>query len=162
MTRKSGPRRVDHWLAGSDRSPKADRLTTVRFRSRRHRRCPPSNAGRLGAELSAAEGSMAGGGGDADLLANLKVEVGDLSPSHRSRKSWSTPPRTTPNNTSSQIDATDLLVRTFGNRIGRSARSAVVAPDCLGFAVEIDDIVDAAPKTSGYPRTTPDVGFMTN
>jgi hypothetical protein len=98
----------------------------------------------------------------ADLLANLKVEVGDLSPSHRSRKSWSTPPRTTPNNTSSQIDVTDLLVRTFGNRIGRSARSAVVAPDCLGFAVEIEDIVDAAPKPSGYPRTTPDVGFMTN
>ena len=93
MTRKSGPRRLDHWLAGSDRSPKAtgdhhdtfsaapsrqhlrygrpDRLTTVRFRSRRHRRWPPSNAGRLGAELSAAEGSMAGGGGDSEPVGHL-------------------------------------------------------------------------------------------
>ncbi len=185
MTRKSGPRRVDHWLAGSDRSPKAtgdhhdtfsaapsrqhlrygrpDRLTTVRFRSRRHRRWPPSNAGRLGAELSAAEGSMAGGGGDADLLANLKAEVGDLSPSHRFEK---VVVNSAPHYTEQHLvadGATDLLVRAFGNRIGRPARSAVVVAGLpLGFAVEVEDIVEAAPKTSGYPRTAPDLGFMTN
>jgi hypothetical protein len=163
MTRKSGPRRLDHWLAGSDRSPKADRLTTVRFRSRRHRRWPPSNAGRLGAELSAAEGSMAGGGGDADLLANLKAEVGDLSPSHRFEK---VVVNSAPHYTEQHLvadGATDLLVRAFGNRIGRPARSAVVVAGLpLGFAVEVEDIVEAAPKTSGYPRTAPDLGFMTN
>jgi enamine deaminase RidA (YjgF/YER057c/UK114 family) len=59
--------------------------------------------------------------------------------------------------------ATDLLVRAFGNRIGRPARSAVVVAGLpLGFAVEVEDIVEAAPKTSGYPRTAPDLGFMTN
>jgi enamine deaminase RidA (YjgF/YER057c/UK114 family) len=41
--------------------------------------------------------------------------------------------------------ATDLLVRTFGDRIGRPARSAVgVAGLPLGFAVEIEAIVEAA------------------
>jgi enamine deaminase RidA (YjgF/YER057c/UK114 family) len=41
--------------------------------------------------------------------------------------------------------ATDLLVRTFGDRIGRPARSAVgVAALPLGFAVEIEAIVETA------------------
>jgi hypothetical protein len=132
MTRKSGPRRLDHWLAGSDRAPKAtgDHPT----RSAQH---PAVGtyvmAARTGSLLFVSDHGAIDGGRrttpvgwarsspppkaawraeavTADLLANLKVEVGDLSPSHRSRKSWSTPPRTTPNNTSSQIDATDLLV----------------------------------------------------
>jgi hypothetical protein len=41
--------------------------------------------------------------------------------------------------------AIDLLVRTFGDRIGRPARSAVgVAALPLGFAVEIEAIVETA------------------
>jgi len=42
--------------------------------------------------------------------------------------------------------ATDLLVRIFGDRIGRPARSAGgVAGLPLGFAMEIEAIVEAAP-----------------
>jgi hypothetical protein len=32
----------------------------------------------------------------------------------------------------------------------------------LGFAVEAEAIVEAAPKATGYPPTAPDLGFMTN
>jgi hypothetical protein len=55
------------------------------------------------------------------------------------------------------------LVRTFGDRISRPAQSAVgVAGLPLGFAVEIEAMVEAAAKTTGYPPTVPDFGFMTN
>jgi enamine deaminase RidA (YjgF/YER057c/UK114 family) len=41
--------------------------------------------------------------------------------------------------------ATDLLVRAFGNTIGRPARSAVgVAALPLGFAVEIEAVLETA------------------
>ena len=152
MTRKSGPRRVDHWLAGSDRSPKAtgDHPT----RSAQH---PAVGtyvmAARTGSLLFVSDHGAIDGGRRAtpvgwarsspppkaawraeavtlNLLATLRAEVGDLSPSQRFEK---VVVNSAPHDTEQHLvadGATDRLVRTFGNRIGRPARSAVVAPDC--------------------------------
>ena len=83
-------------------------------------------------ELSTAEGSVAAEAVMLNLLATVKAEVGELS-------------RVThfvtvvvfvisaPHYTEQHVvaaGATDLLVRTFGDRIGRPARSAVGSPDC--------------------------------
>ena len=89
-------------------------------------------AARTGSLLFVSDHGAIDGGRPAtpDLLATLKAEVGDLSPSHRFERVWvnSAPHYTEQHRVAD--GATDLLVRTFGNRIGRPARSAVVAPDC--------------------------------
>jgi hypothetical protein len=73
---------------------------------------------------------MAGGGGDADLLANLKAEVGDLSPSHRFEK---VVVNSAPHYTEQHLvadGATDLLVRAFGNASVGLPDPPSWSPDC--------------------------------
>ena len=83
-----------------------------------------------------------------NLLATVKAEVGDLSRVTRFVKVVVFV-NSAPHYTEQHIvadGATDLLVRTFGDRIGRPARSAVgVAVLPLGFAVEIEAIVETPP-----------------
>jgi enamine deaminase RidA (YjgF/YER057c/UK114 family) len=107
----------------------------------------PIHTGRLGEELSTAEGTVAAEAVMLNLLATVKAEVGDLSRVARFVKVV-----VFVNSASHYTEqhvvadgATDLLVRTFGDRIGRPARSAVgVAGLPLGFAVEIEAIVETA------------------
>ena len=183
MTRKSGPRRVDHWLAGWIGLPRRPATTTTR--SAQH---PVVStyvmAARTGSLLFVSDHGAIDGGRRAtpvgwarsspppkaawraeavtlNLLATLQAEVGDLSPSQRFEKVVvNSAPHYTEQHLVADV-ATDLLVRIFGNRSGRPARSAVVVAGLpLGFAVEVEDIVEAAPKTSGYPHTAPDLGFL--
>jgi len=80
-----------------------------------------------------------------NLLATVKTELGDLSRVARFVKVVvfvSSAPHFTEQHVVAN-GATDLLVRIFGGRIGRPARSAVgVARLPLGFAVEIEAIVE--------------------
>jgi enamine deaminase RidA (YjgF/YER057c/UK114 family) len=107
----------------------------------------PIHTGRLGEELSTVEGTVAAEAVMLNLLATVKAEVGDLSRVARFVKVV-----VFVNSASHYTEqhvvadgATDLLVRTFGDRIGRPARSAVgVAGLPLGFAVEIEAIVETA------------------
>lgn len=107
----------------------------------------PIHTGRLGEELSTAEGTAAAEAVMMNLLATVKAEVGDLSRVARFVKVVVFV-NSAPHYTEQHVvadGATDLLVRTFGDRIGRPARSAVgVAGLPLGFAVEIEAIVEAA------------------
>jgi enamine deaminase RidA (YjgF/YER057c/UK114 family) len=107
----------------------------------------PIHTGRLGEELSTAEGTAAAEAVMMNLLATVKAEVGDLSRIARFVKVVVFV-NSAPHYTEQHVvadGATDLLVRTFGDRIGRPARSAVgVAGLPLGFAVEIEAIVETA------------------
>ena len=107
----------------------------------------PIHTGRLGEELSTAEGAAAAEAVMMNLLATVKAEVGDLSRVARFVKVVVFV-NSAPHYTEQHVvadGATDLLVRTFGDRIGRPARSAVgVAGLPLGLAVEIEAIVEAA------------------
>ena len=107
----------------------------------------PIHTGRLGEELSTAEGTAAAEAVMMNLLATVKAEVGDLSRVARFVKVVVFV-NSAPHYTEQHVvadGATDLLVRTFGDRIGRPARSAVgMAGLPLGLAVEIEAIVEAA------------------
>jgi enamine deaminase RidA (YjgF/YER057c/UK114 family) len=103
----------------------------------------PIHTGRLGEQLSTADGTVAAEA----VLATVKAEVGDLSRVARFVKVVVFV-NSAPNFVEQHIvanGATDLLVRAFGDRIGRPARSAVgVAALPLGFAVEIEAVVEVA------------------
>ena len=82
-----------------------------------------------------------------NLLATVKAEVGDLSHVSRFVKVMVFV-NSAPDFAEQHLvanGATDLLVRAFGDRIGRPARSAVgVSALPLGFAVEIEAIVEVS------------------
>jgi enamine deaminase RidA (YjgF/YER057c/UK114 family) len=103
----------------------------------------PIHTGRLGEQLSTADGTVAAEA----VLATVKAEVGDLSRVARFVKVVVFV-NSAPNFVEQHLvanGATDLLVRAFGDRIGRPARSAVgVAALPLGFAVEIEAVVEVA------------------
>ena len=107
----------------------------------------PIHTGRLGEQLSTAEGAAAAEAVMLNLLATVKAEVSDLSRVARFVK-LVVFVNSTPHFEEQHIvanGATDLLVRTFGERIGRPARSAVgVSALPLGFAVEIEAVVEVA------------------
>ena len=107
----------------------------------------PTHTGRLGEQLSTAEGTAAAEAVMLNLLATVKAEVSDLSRVTRFVKVVVFV-NSAPNFEEQHIvanGATDLLVRTFGDYVGRPARSAVgVAALPLGFAVEIEAVVEVA------------------
>ncbi len=107
----------------------------------------PIHTGRLGDQLSTAEGIAAAKAVMLSLLATVKAEVSDLSRVARFVKVVVFV-NSAPNFEEQHIvanGATDLLVRAFGDRVGRPARSAVgVAALPLGFAVEIEAVVELA------------------
>ena len=107
----------------------------------------PIHTGRLGEQLTTAEGAAAAKAVMLNLLATVKAEVGDLSRVTRFVKVVVFV-NSAPNFEEQHLvanGATDLLVRAFGDRIGRPARSAVgVAALPLGFAVEIEAVVEVA------------------
>ncbi|WP_210439627.1 RidA family protein [Nocardioides xinjiangensis] len=103
----------------------------------------PIHTGRLGASLTTEQGARAAEAVMLGLLATVQDELGDLGRVERFVKVVvfvsSTPAFTEQHLVAN--GATDLLVRVFGER-GRPARSAVgVAALPLGFAVEIEAIV---------------------
>jgi len=103
------------------------------------------HTGRLGETLSTAEGAVAAGAVMLNLLATVKAEVSDLSRVARFVKVV-VYVNSAPDYTEQHLvanAATDVLVRAFGDRIGRPARSAIgVAALPLGFAVEIEAVVE--------------------
>jgi enamine deaminase RidA (YjgF/YER057c/UK114 family) len=107
----------------------------------------PIHTGRLGEDLSTAVGAIAAEEVMLNLLATVKAEVGVLSRVARFVKVVVFV-NSAPDFTEQHLvanGATDLLVRTFGDRIGRPARSAVgVAALPLGFAVEIEAVIELA------------------
>jgi enamine deaminase RidA (YjgF/YER057c/UK114 family) len=107
----------------------------------------PIHTGRLGEQLSTAEGTAAAEAVMLNLLATVKAEVSDLSRVARFVKVV-VYVNSAPHYTEQHViadGATDLLVRAFGDRIGRPARSAVgVAALPLRFAVEIEAVVEVA------------------
>ena len=107
----------------------------------------PIHTGRLGEDLSTADGAEAAAAVMLNLLATLKAEVGDLSHIAQFVKVMVFV-NSAPDFAEQHLvanGATDLLVRAFGDRIFRPARSAVgVAALPLGFAVEIEAIVEVS------------------
>lgn len=105
----------------------------------------PIHTGRLGDDLSAAEGALAAEAAMLHLLATVKTEVGDLSRIARFIKVVVFV-NSTPDFAEQHLvanGATDLLVRAFGDQVGRPARSAVgVAALPLGFAVEVEAVIE--------------------
>jgi enamine deaminase RidA (YjgF/YER057c/UK114 family) len=105
----------------------------------------PIHTGRLGDELSTSDGTAAAETVMLNLLATVKAEVGELSRVTRFVKVVVFV-NSAPDFTEQHLvanGATDLLVRTFGDHIGRPARSAVgVAALPLGFAVEIEAVLE--------------------
>ena len=106
----------------------------------------PNHIGRLGEELNRRR-DRGGGGGDAEPVGHRGGRGGRPVPSRPLRESGGLR-QPAPHYAEQHVvadGATDLLVRTFGDRIGRPARSAVgVAALPLGFAVEIEAIVEAS------------------
>ena len=187
MTRKSGPRRLDHWLASTDRSPKAtgDHHDTFSAApSRQHLRyrhsgpahycsfpitAPSTVAGRatpVGWARSSPppKTALAGGGGDADLLANLKAEVGDLSPSLCFEKSRGqlrpALHRTTPRRRRRNRSTGPCLRQPHRSACPIRRRGRRTAPRVRRWRSRTSS--RRRLKTSGYPRTAPDLGCMTN
>jgi enamine deaminase RidA (YjgF/YER057c/UK114 family) len=107
----------------------------------------PIHTGRLGEELSTADGVAAAESVMLNLLATVRAELGDLSRVARFVKLVvfvSSAPHYADQHIVAD-GATNLLVRAFGDRIGRPARSAVgVAGLPLGFAVEIEAVIETA------------------
>jgi enamine deaminase RidA (YjgF/YER057c/UK114 family) len=105
----------------------------------------PVHTGRLGADLCTEDGRLAAEAVMLNLLATVRAELGSLSAVARVVKVV-----VFVNSTAGFTEqhlvangATDLLVRTFGNDVGRPARSAVgVAALPLGFAVEIEAVLE--------------------
>jgi enamine deaminase RidA (YjgF/YER057c/UK114 family) len=107
----------------------------------------PIHTGRLGEDLSTADGAAAAEAVMLNLLATVKAELVDLSRVSRFVKVVVFV-NSAPHYSEQHVvadGATDILVRTFGERIGRPARSAIgVAGLPLGFAVEIEAIIETA------------------
>jgi enamine deaminase RidA (YjgF/YER057c/UK114 family) len=107
----------------------------------------PVHTGRLGADLGTEDARLAAEAVMLNLLATARAELGSLSAVARVVKVVVFV-RSTPGFTEQHLvanGATDLLVRTFGNTVGRPARSAVgVAALPLGFAVEIEAVIETA------------------
>jgi len=105
----------------------------------------PIHTGRLGEDLSTADGTVAAETVMLNLLATVKAQVGNLSRVARFVKVVIFV-NSAPDFTEQHLvanGATDLLVRVFGDRIGRPARSAVGVPALpLGFAVEIEAVLE--------------------
>lgn len=108
----------------------------------------PVHTGRLGEDLAVEDGRLAAQAVMLNLLATVRAELGSLSAVVRFLKVVVFV-SSTPDFTAQHLvadGATDLLVRAFGDEVGRPARSAVgVAALPLGFAVEIEAVVEAAP-----------------
>lgn len=107
----------------------------------------PIHTGRLGTDLTTAQGAEAAEAVMMHLLATLNSEVGDLSRIARFVKVTAFV-NSAPDFAEQHLvanGAADLLVRVFGDRVGRPARSAVgVAALPLGFAVEIEAVVEVS------------------
>ena len=107
----------------------------------------PIHTGRLGEDLSTAEGVQAAEAVMLNLLATVKADLGDLSRIAHFVKVVVFV-NSAPDFAEQHLvanGATDLLVRAFGDRVGRPARSAIgVAALPLGFAVEIEAIVEVS------------------
>jgi enamine deaminase RidA (YjgF/YER057c/UK114 family) len=106
----------------------------------------PVHTGRLGEDLSTADGRRAAEAVMLNLLATVRAELGSLSAVTRFVK-LVVFVNSTPDFTEQHLvadGATDLLARAFGAAGARTARSAVgVAALPLGFAVEIEAVVEA-------------------
>jgi enamine deaminase RidA (YjgF/YER057c/UK114 family) len=104
----------------------------------------PAYLGKLGADLSTDDGYQAAKVVLLNLLATVRAEVGELSRVARWIK-LVVLVNATPDFTEQHLvanGATDLLAATFGD-IGRPARTAMgVAALPLGFAVEIEGVVE--------------------
>ena len=107
----------------------------------------PAYTGKLGANLTVADGQQAARVVALNLLSTLKAELGELSRVSRFVKLL-VMVNSTPDFAEHHLvanGATDLLVTAFGDA-GRPARSAVGVPSLpLGFAVEIEAIVEVIP-----------------
>jgi enamine deaminase RidA (YjgF/YER057c/UK114 family) len=105
----------------------------------------PRNLGTLGDTMTTAEGAEAAEAVMLSLLATLKAELGDLERITRFVKLLvfvcSAPGYAEQHMVAN--GATELLVRAFGDSVGRPARSAVgVAALPTGLAVEIEAVVE--------------------
>ena len=106
----------------------------------------PIHTGRLGEDLSTAEGAEAAGS-DAEPVGHREGRPWRPFP-HRSLRQSRGLVNSAPDFAEQHLvanGATDLLARAFGDRVGRPARSAVgVAAPPLGFALEIEAIVEVS------------------
>ena len=104
----------------------------------------PVHTGRLGETMTTEQGARAAEAVMLNLLATVRAELGDLSRVARVVKVVVFV-SSTPHFTEQHLvanGATDLLVRVFGPA-GRPARSAIgVASLPLGFAVEVEAVVE--------------------
>jgi enamine deaminase RidA (YjgF/YER057c/UK114 family) len=107
----------------------------------------PVHTGRLGDDLSTKDGRLAAEAVMLNLLATVQAELGSLSAVAHVVKVVVFV-NSAPDFTEQHLvadGATDLLVRVFGDAVGRPARSAVgVAALPLGFAVEIEAVIETA------------------
>ena len=105
----------------------------------------PCHLGRLGDSMTTEEGARAAEVVILNLLATLHHELGDLDRIVRFAK-LVVFVSSSPDYSEQHLvanGATDLLVRVFGESVGKPARSAVgVAALPLGFAVEIEAVVE--------------------
>ena len=105
----------------------------------------PRHLGRLGETLTTEEGAEAAAVVTLNLLATLKRELGDLKRVSRFVKLvvFVSSTREYVEQHLVANGATDLLMRLFGEDVGRPARSAIgVAALPLGFSVEIEAVVE--------------------
>jgi enamine deaminase RidA (YjgF/YER057c/UK114 family) len=105
----------------------------------------PRHLGRLGETLTTEEGAEAAAVVTLNLLATLKRELGDLERVSRFVKLvvFVSSTREYVEQHLVANGATDLLMRLFGEDVGRPARSAIgVAALPLGFSVEIEAVVE--------------------
>ena len=105
----------------------------------------PRHLGRLGQTLTTEEGAQAAAVVTLNLLATLKKELGDLERVSRFVKLvvFVSSTREYAEQHLVANGATDLLMRLFGEDVGRPARSAIgVAALPLGFSVEIEAVVE--------------------
>lgn len=114
----------------------------------------PVHTGRLGESLTTEQGASAAEAVMRGLLATVQAELGDLDRVGRFVKVVvfvSSAPSFTEQHLVAN-GATDLLVDVFGEARGRPARSAIgVASLPLGFAVEIEVVVEISEQTSAPP-----------
>ena len=113
-----------------------------------HGECGPRTIGKLGRELSVAQGQVAARGVALCLLATVKAAVGDLSRVRRAVRILGfvngTPEFT--EQPAVMNGFSEVLVTAFGED-GKAARSAVgVASLPLGMAVEVEAAFEIAPR----------------
>jgi enamine deaminase RidA (YjgF/YER057c/UK114 family) len=109
----------------------------------------PLHTGRLGADVSTTQGAAIAEVVMLNLLATVKSQLSDLSRVTRWLKVVVFVNSTADFSEQHLVadGATRLLARVFGDEIGRPARSAMgVAALPLGFAVEIEAVLEVAPE----------------